>query len=109
MKPLLFSVFFVAARDAQAPDAPRVGPVPESSWTDEQRATAAQFASSGMTNAIAAYLHSPTLRDATRDSPIASATPCAGRAQDDAAPAGSIHSRCIARLRRCSRAIDRRR
>ena len=64
MKPLLFSVFFVAALVAQAPDAPRVGAVPESSWTDEQRAIAAQFARSGMTNAIATYLHYPTLAQA---------------------------------------------
>ncbi len=64
MKPLLFSVFFVATLVAQAPDAPRVGPVPESSWTDEQRAIVAQFASSGMTNAIATYLHYPTLAQA---------------------------------------------
>ena len=61
MKPLLFSVFFVAALVAQGPGAPRVGPVPESQWTGEQRAIAAQFASSGMTNAIATYLHYPTL------------------------------------------------
>ena len=64
MKPLLFSVFFVAALVAQAPDVPRVGAVPESSWTDEQRAIAAQFASSGMTTAIATYLHFPTLAQA---------------------------------------------
>jgi len=64
MKPLLFSVFFVATLVAQAPDAPRAGPVPESSWTDEQRAIVAQFASSGMTNAIATYLHYPTLAQA---------------------------------------------
>jgi 4-carboxymuconolactone decarboxylase len=61
MKPLFFSVFFVAALVAQGPGAPRVGPVPESQWTGEQRAIAAQFASSGMTNAIATYLHYPTL------------------------------------------------
>src|SRR5262245_47954166 len=49
---------------AQAPDRPRVGPVPDAEWTDEQRAIAAQFASSGMTNAIATYLHYPTLAQA---------------------------------------------
>src|SRR5262245_3963174 len=58
------SVFFVATLAAQGPAAPRVGPVPESQWTDEQRAIAAQFASSGMTNAIATYLHYPTLAQA---------------------------------------------
>lgn len=46
---------------AQAPDAPRVRPVPESERTEEQRAIATQFASSGMTNAIGTYLHSPGL------------------------------------------------
>ena len=49
---------------AQAPVGPRVGPVPESERTEEQRAIAAQFASSGMTNAIATYLHYPTLAQA---------------------------------------------
>ena len=47
---------------AQAPDAaPRLGPVPESQRTDEQRAIASQFAASGMTNAIGTYLHVPAL------------------------------------------------
>ena len=58
------SVFLVATLVAQAPAAPRVGPVPESQWTDEQRAIATQFASSGMTNAIATYLHYPALAQA---------------------------------------------
>jgi 4-carboxymuconolactone decarboxylase len=64
MKPLLISVLFAATLFAQGPGGPRVGPVPESSWTDEQRAIAAQFAPSGMTNAIATYLHYPTLAQA---------------------------------------------
>ena len=40
---------------------PRLAPVPEAHWTDEQRKVAAQFASLGMPNAVAAYLHSPTV------------------------------------------------
>jgi alkylhydroperoxidase family enzyme len=56
-------VFLVATLVAQG-STPRVAPVPESAWTDEQRAIAAQFASSGMTNAIATYLHYPTLAQA---------------------------------------------
>jgi len=58
------SAVVVTTTLAQGPDGPRVGPVPESQWSEEQRSIAAQFASSGMTNAIATYVHYPTLAQA---------------------------------------------
>ena len=42
---------------------PRMAPVPENQRTDEQRAIAAKFASSGMPNAVATYLNYPALAD----------------------------------------------
>ncbi len=41
--------------------APRIPPVPENQRSDEQRSIAAQFADSPMTNAVATYLHHPSL------------------------------------------------
>ena len=64
MKPHRYILVFFVALAAQGSDAPRVGPVPESPRSDEQRAIAAQFASSGMTNAIGTYLHYPALAQA---------------------------------------------
>ena len=46
--------------------APRIAPVPEAERSDEQRAIASRFAASGMTNAIATYLHYPTLAPSLR-------------------------------------------
>ena len=43
------------------PATPRVAPVPQAQWTDEQRKLATEFGPSGMTNAIATYLHHPTV------------------------------------------------
>jgi alkylhydroperoxidase family enzyme len=57
-------VFFVTALGAQGSGAPRIAPVPASEQTEEQRRIVAQFASSGMTNAIATYLHYPPLAQA---------------------------------------------
>jgi alkylhydroperoxidase family enzyme len=42
---------------------PRVSPVPENQQTDQQRALATQFASSGIPNAVATYLHHPALAE----------------------------------------------
>ena len=44
---------------------PRIVPVPESQRTDQQRALAAQFASSGIPNAVATYLNHPALAEHT--------------------------------------------
>jgi alkylhydroperoxidase family enzyme len=44
---------------------PRIAPVPESQRTDQQRALAAQFASSGIPNAVATYLNHPALAEHT--------------------------------------------
>jgi 4-carboxymuconolactone decarboxylase len=49
-----------AAQDGRTA-VPRLAPIAEAQWTDEQRKVAAQFAASGMTNAIATYLHHPAL------------------------------------------------
>jgi 4-carboxymuconolactone decarboxylase len=40
---------------------PRLAPVPEGQQTDEQKKIAAQFASEDMPNAVATYLHQPSL------------------------------------------------
>jgi alkylhydroperoxidase family enzyme len=48
---------------AQGP-APRVSPVPESQWTDDQRMIAEAFAADGMRNAVATWLHYPVLAQA---------------------------------------------
>jgi alkylhydroperoxidase family enzyme len=42
---------------------PRVAPVPETQRTEEQRALAARFASSGIPNAVATYLNHPSLAE----------------------------------------------
>jgi alkylhydroperoxidase family enzyme len=42
---------------------PRIPPVPEHQRTSEQRSLAAQFASSGMPNAVATYLNHPSLAE----------------------------------------------
>jgi alkylhydroperoxidase family enzyme len=44
--------------------APRIAPVPEAQRSAEQRALAERFAPSGMTNAVATYLHHPALAEA---------------------------------------------
>jgi 4-carboxymuconolactone decarboxylase len=57
---LLLATFAVG--DALA--APRIAPVPEDRRSEEQRAVAARFAPSGMTNAVATYLHHPAMAEA---------------------------------------------
>jgi 4-carboxymuconolactone decarboxylase len=44
--------------------APRIAPVSEAQRSEQQRAVAARFAPSGMTNAVATYLHHPGMADA---------------------------------------------
>jgi 4-carboxymuconolactone decarboxylase len=64
--PIRASLVLLATLAVQRPSGaagPRVAPVPESQWTDEQRSIAAKFASSGMPNAVATYVHHPTLAD----------------------------------------------
>lgn len=58
----------VGALAARAPQgaasptvAPRLAPVAEAQWTEEQRKIAESFAPSGMSNAVATYLHHPPL------------------------------------------------
>jgi alkylhydroperoxidase family enzyme len=56
---LILFVVFLLSTPSQA--APRVPPVPEHQRSAEQRSIATQFADSGMTNAVATYLHHPAL------------------------------------------------
>jgi hypothetical protein len=42
---------------AQGPAAPRVPPLPDSQRNEEQQKIAAEFAATGMPNAVATYLH----------------------------------------------------
>ncbi len=55
------AVVTVIAAQNTVPAPVRVAPVVEAQRTNEQRAIAAQFASSGMTNAVWTYLHYPAL------------------------------------------------
>jgi alkylhydroperoxidase family enzyme len=48
----------------QASAAPRVSPVDEAQRNEQQRAVAGRFAASGMTNAVATYLHHPAMAEA---------------------------------------------
>jgi len=58
------SALIVTTLVAQGPAAPRVGPVPDAQRSEEQRSIAAEFASTGMLNAVATYLHHPALGQA---------------------------------------------
>ena len=55
----------IATLVAQTParTGPRIAPVADSQRTDEQRALAARFASSNIPNAVATYLHHPSLAE----------------------------------------------
>ena len=55
------TLFVVFLLPSLAETAPRIPPVPENQRSDELRSIAAQFADSGMTNAVATYLHHPSL------------------------------------------------
>jgi alkylhydroperoxidase family enzyme len=60
------SLVLIATLVVQMPSnaaGPRVAPVSESQQSDEQRAIAAKFTSSGMPNAVATYLNHPSLAD----------------------------------------------
>jgi alkylhydroperoxidase family enzyme len=59
--PLGALLLAAALTPGDAVAAPRVSPVPEGERSAEQHATAARFAASGMTNAVATYLAHPAL------------------------------------------------
>ena len=53
-----------AAGGQTPPAAPRLTPLPETRWTDEQRKVAEAFAADGMRNAVMTWLHHPGLAQA---------------------------------------------
>jgi alkylhydroperoxidase family enzyme len=59
----LVSVAILAFQISSHAATPRIAPVPESQRTDQQRTLAAQFASSGIPNAVATYLNHPALAE----------------------------------------------
>lgn len=59
----LVSVTILAFQISSHAAAPRIAPVPEGQRTDQQRMLAAQFASSGIPNAVATYLNHPALAE----------------------------------------------
>jgi 4-carboxymuconolactone decarboxylase len=66
MRLMSTSLVLVTTVIAQIPShaaGPRIPPVPEQQRTSEQQSLAAQFASSGMPNAIATYLNHPSLAE----------------------------------------------
>jgi 4-carboxymuconolactone decarboxylase len=66
LKTLCASLVLVTALIAQIPShaaGPRISPVAEDQQTSEQKSLAAQFAPSGMPNAVATYLNHPSLAE----------------------------------------------
>jgi 4-carboxymuconolactone decarboxylase len=66
MRMLNTSLVLVTTLIAQLPShaaGPRMSPVPENQRTSEQQSLVSQFASSGMTNAVATYLNHPALAE----------------------------------------------
>ena len=58
------ALMLVTTLAAQGPAAARVGPVPDAQRSEEQQKIAAEFAPTGMLNAIATFLHYPALAQA---------------------------------------------